>query len=383
MPRRQKGEGSVFQRGDGRWSGSFEVDSPTGRRRKFVYAKTQRECLSKLKAARLEYERTGSLVANVTVKDWLTHWLDGLEQNEAVRARTLESGYRSKMAHVSEAIGTVQLDRLTVEHVQSAYRKMSAAGLARSSIVQTHRILGHAIRDAYQSGRVGRNIMLLVPTPRLGKPPKKTEHMSPAEVLKVLKALEHDRLASRWLFQIIMGPRQGEALGTGWEDMDLDGGRVTIQRKVERVKGKGLVFGEPKSATSHRTLPLPPLLLGAIQARHERWLTEPRPSLKDRGPHAPHALVWGREDGLPYDPKDDRKAWKALLRRAGVDEKYGTHSARHGLATLMANRGVPTKVIQGILGHADPALTMRVYAGSDDDATRAALEAAEAAMWEG
>lgn len=379
--RRHKGDGSVFQRKDDRWSGSFEVESPLGRRRKYVYAATKKGCLSKLKAAMREYERTGALAANLTVKDWLTHWLDGLEQDNAVRTRTLESGYRSKMGHVTDLIGSVRLDKVSAEHVKSVYRAMAAKDLAKGTIVQTHRILAHAMKDAYQEGKVGRNVMELVPTPKVGKGPKESRHMTPAEVLKVLKALEGDRLASRWLFQITMGARQGEVLGLGWEDVDLDDERVFIHRTVQRHKGKGLVFDEPKSKTSQRSLPLPPLLLAAFQGRQQRWLTEPRPDLSDRGELAPYALVWGTEKGLPYDDKVDRKAWRALLTRAGVDPTYGTHSARHGLATLMANRQVPVKVIQNVLGHADAALTMRAYAGFDDSATRRALVEAEAAMW--
>lgn len=381
MPRRQKGEGSVFKRADGRYSGSFEVDSPLGRRRKFVYAKNQRECNAKLKAAMREYERTGALAANLTVKDWLTRWLDGLEQDNAVRARTLESGYRSKMGNVTDVIGNVRLDKLRAEQVKGVYRVLAAKGQARGTIVQTHRILGHAIKDAYQAQQVGMNVMELVPTPKVGKAAKPTLHMSPGEVLKVLKQLEGDRLASRWLFQITLGARQGEVLGLGWEDVDLANEQVTIRRTLQRLKGRGLVFEDPKSKTSQRDLPLPPLLLAALQARERAWLTEPRPDLSERGTSPPYALVWGTPEGLPIDGKIDRAAWRALLKRAGVSQAYGTHSARHGLATLLANTAVPPKVIQNILGHADAALTMRVYAGSDVSAQRRALELAERTMW--
>jgi integrase len=376
-----KGDGSVFPRKDGRWAGSFEVQSPLGRRRKVVYGDNQRDALEKLKVARRQYEQSGSIAANLTVKGWLDQWLDGLGKDNAVRNRTLASSYRSKMGHVAATIGHVKLDKLTVEHVKTVYRVMADEGLAKSTIVSTHRILNHAIRDAYQDQKVGRNVMLLVKTPRVGKGAKATEHMTPAEVLKVLKALEGDRLASRWLFQITLGARQGEVLGLGWEDIDLPAERVAISRAVQRQTGKGLVFVEPKSETSKGSLPLPPLLLAALASRGEAWLTEPRPDLSSRGELAPDALVWGTSAGLPYDAKDDLKAWRAVLTRAGVSDRYGTHSARHGLATLMANRNVPVKVIQGILRHSDAALTMRVYAGFDDGATRKALEQAEAAMW--
>lgn len=381
MPRRQKGEGSIGLRADGRWMGSFEVESPLGRKRKYVYAPTQRACADALKKARRDYERTGSLSADLTLSDWLTMWLDGLQHDQAVRPRTLAASYRPKMGAVSALIGKVRLDKLTAEHVKSVYRQLAKDGAAKATIVQTHRILSRAIKDAYQAQRVGRNVMELVPTPKVGKAAKQTEHMSAADVYRVLKAIDGDRLMSRWLFQITLGARQSEVLGLGWEDVDFDGRRVTIRRSVQREIGKGLRFGEPKSETSHRNVALPPVLLAALQSRHERWLTEPRPDLSDRGDLAPHALVWGTPAGLPYDDKVDREAWKQLLTRAGVEGSYGTHSARHGLATLLANRNVPVKVLQGILGHADPQMTLGTYAGLEDAAQRLALEEAEAAIW--
>jgi integrase len=363
--------------------GSFVVDTPNGKGRKYVYAHNQRDCIRALAEARRHYERTGTLTANVTLKDWLDHWVKGLEADKAIRARTLASSYRPKCANISEAIGRHRLDKLTADHVKGFYRGLRDKGAARATIVQHHRILAKAMRDAYQSGRVGRNVMELVPTPKIGKAAKKPQRMTPDEVRKVLEHLHGDRLAARWLFQMTVGCRQSEALGLGWEDVDFDAQTVTIRRKVERVNGLGLVFDEPKSETSTRTLSLPPILLAALKAREERWLTEPRPDLSDRGDLAPESLVFGRPDGLPYDDKADRKAWRELLTRSGVDAKYGTHSARHGLATLAANRGIPVKVLQGILGHADPSMTLGTYAGLDDPAQRAALADLEAAMWSG
>ena len=49
MSRRSNGEGSVYRRVDGRWTGAHYVLRPDGGRvRRAVYAKTQRAALAKL-----------------------------------------------------------------------------------------------------------------------------------------------------------------------------------------------------------------------------------------------------------------------------------------------------------------------------------------------
>ncbi len=49
MSRRSNGEGSVYRRADGRWTGAHYVLRPDGGRvRRAVYARTQREAVAKL-----------------------------------------------------------------------------------------------------------------------------------------------------------------------------------------------------------------------------------------------------------------------------------------------------------------------------------------------
>ena len=62
MDKEQKkyGDGSVWQRKDGRWEGSFSagIDEETGKRiRKNVLAKTEVECIQKLKKAMKAYRK--------------------------------------------------------------------------------------------------------------------------------------------------------------------------------------------------------------------------------------------------------------------------------------------------------------------------------------
>jgi hypothetical protein len=59
----------------------------------------------------------------------------------------------------------------------------------------------------------------------------------------------------------------------------------------------------------------------------------------------------------------------ALAQDAGV-RPIRLHDARHSCGTALHLRGVPLAVIAKWLGHADPAITARIYAHSQDEALR-------------
>lgn len=62
-------------------------------------------------------------------------------------------------------------------------------------------------------------------------------------------------------------------------------------------------------------------------------------------------LVFCQPDGKPYNSTEDWKAWKALLKTAGVRDGR-LHDARHTAASLLIEQGVDVRVVQEILGHA-------------------------------
>jgi site-specific recombinase XerD len=55
---------------------------------------------------------------------------------------------------------------------------------------------------------------------------------------------------------------------------------------------------------------------------------------------------------------EDYKAWKTLLKRAGVRDAR-LHDARHTAGTLLVKQGVHIRVVQEILGHARVTTTER------------------------
>ena len=76
--RRGHGEGSIYQRKDGRWVATIELGWIDGKRkRKAVTARTRADVVRKLRALNAERDQ-GVLTDNATVEQWLTYWMSDI-----------------------------------------------------------------------------------------------------------------------------------------------------------------------------------------------------------------------------------------------------------------------------------------------------------------
>lgn len=53
------------------------------------------------------------------------------------------------------------------------------------------------------------------------------------------------------------------------------------------------------------------------------------------------------------------RAWVAVREALKLDEEAVLHSLRHTSASRLVQQGVPLNLVQGLLGHGSPAMTMR------------------------
>ncbi len=78
--------------------------------------------------------------------------------------------------------------------------------------------------------------------------------------------------------------------------------------------------------------------------------------------------MFRKEIGSPVHPSTVTALMRSML--AGYNERHPEarlpvvrlHDLRHTHATLLLRAGVPVHVVASRLGHADPAITLRVYA---------------------
>ncbi len=75
-----------------------------------------------------------------------------------------------------------------------------------------------------------------------------------------------------------------------------------------------------------------------------------------------------------------RWGWKPTLRKADLPESLTFHQLRHGAASLLLNQNVPVPVVSRYLGHANPGITMKVYAHVLDGTSHVAAAAVDEAL---
>jgi integrase len=171
---------------------------------------------------------------------------------------------------------------------------------------------------------------------------------------------------------VLSGLRRGEIAGLRWSDVDFDAGTVTVTVARSRVELGGgpttVVENEPKTEASRRTLPLDEGLLAVLRRASARYADE---RLALGAAHADSGCVPCTEAGNPYTPGALTHLWRKIAKTAGV-RPIRLHDARHSCGTALHLRGVLLAVIAKRLGHANPAITARIYAHSQDEAFAAA-----------
>src|SRR5205085_8207704 len=152
------------------------------------------------------------------------------------------------------------------------------------------------------------------------------------------------------------GMRRGELLALRWSDLSREHRQARVVRSLQPTQA-GLVFEEPKSRRSRRTVILPAFLDRYLDAQQRRQ-SERR--LVAAGSWRELGLVIDRGDGAPLNPDTLSAGWARFLRRHRLP-KLRFHDLRHAHATLLLLQGVHPKIVSERLGHASIGITLDTY----------------------
>jgi integrase len=396
--RRANGEGSIYQRAsDGQWVGMAYVYTTTGvRKRRPVYGRSFDEVREKLD--RLKGNSANGVAVpdrTITVAGYLDHWL--AQVKETKRATTWR-GYESAVRlHIVPVLGTKLVEKLTGadvrrlvavcrtkclcclngydRHREPADQCCSAGRCcgrhpSKRQIQFIHAVLRNALSSAERDELVTRNVAKLVqiPTPRY----KVGKGLRVPEVKRVLTDAKATRLYALYVVAATLGLRRGELLGLRWEDLDLDRATLTVAQTVQRVDGR-LVVDETKSEASDATVPLPKITRRVLVEHRDRQDKE----RVDAGEiWHDHGLVFPTSVGTPIEPRSLNRHFDGIRTRAGLPG-VRLHDFRHTVVSLLLELGTPPHVVQAIARHADLDITLSIYAHTNLDAMREALDKIE------
>ncbi|MFB7928955.1 tyrosine-type recombinase/integrase [Streptomyces sp. NPDC056039] len=378
---RANGDGTIYQRKDGRWEAAGYVLAPGNiRKRVRVYGASRKDALGKL-TEKIAASNLGLPVAasDSTVTDYLTYWLNGIAVHQ-VRENTYARYASCIRLHLIPGLGAKKLARLTARDVRTFLDHLRVACQCCTQGRDTHRrsccaieqccnkrlspltvtcvhsvlksALEHAVREDDLPRNVARNVKTPAPRPRRFKP------FTASEARLFLQAASGDRLHALYELALRRGLRKGELLGLHWQDLYLDSGTATIHRSLQRTHTGGLTILHTKTRASERRIALPTECIKSLKIHRERQQDEGQAAGSG---WADNGLVFATPTGSPLDPTNLTRRFRRLLDHAGL-RVVRFHDLRHSTATLLLEQGIDLVVIKELLGHAHIGVTAGVYA---------------------
>jgi len=230
-------------------------------------------------------------------------------------------------AHFARILGNPPIHTLTVQVVDAYRTRRLTEGVIGSTVNKETSTLKHALRKAVEWRLLRKSAReALTAIKKFQEPAGRLRYLSgPAEAERLLDACDE------WLKPIVTtalhtGMRKGELLGLTWDCVDLTHGFIRL-KQTKNGQARGIPFNETLWS-----------LFSGLRTRQDvPW-------------------VFHDCDGRRYN--DVRHAFDRATAKAGIQD-FTFHDLRHTFASWLAMKSIPLGTIGELLGHKNPAQTLR------------------------
>jgi integrase len=330
--------------------------------------------------------REGSYVdparGKVRFGEFWTGWLAGADIRPTTRDR-YERHYR---LYLEPEFAHRRLNSITPEHVR-AWKTAMGEVTGRSTVASALRLLKTVLNAAVNDERITRSPARSIRNP--SPDPKGGMRVLEAEEVAVLA----EAIDPRWRALIYLlgyrGLRIGEAAALRVGDVDTMRGLLTVDKTLTDVAGQ-LLEGKPKTDAGIRTVSLPSFLREILSTHIAEFSSPTDPtayvfSMPGGGP--------GRREGEggPLRVNNWRRrsfadAVEVMLRSVDDPKRrellagLTPHDLRDTAATLAFGAKASVKEVSTMLGHANPAITLKIYTGVLESMSKETDDALDAAF---
>jgi integrase len=321
---------------------------------------------SRVKARRGEYVDRN----RITVAAYLDDWIDSHAME--IKPRTLQDYRARRRLYVTPRIGHLQVQAVRPSTISQLYRDLLTSGgrqpLAVATVTHLHAVLRKAFRDAVIVDEI-----ITSNTVERAKRPRAHAHeagtvWTVAQLRGFLATAQQHRLFAFFHIAAYTGARRGELVNLRWTDVDLDGRKITTTGSTAVIAGER-VNGTTKSGRT-RVVSIDDETVSVLrQHKADQAADQLHAGDSWRGVRLRVHDRLGRADLPRHRDLADHQAHRCAQRpqaqtpAAARPAARPTTHPRHSLPVSLLS-GVPVHVVAARLGHADPAITLRVYAHS-------------------
>lgn len=298
-----------------------------------------------------EVRPTGLEASAITVADWIRRYIDNLT---GVEQYTLDCYERFLRQDIAPTLGSIQLTRLTEEHIAAWVKRLETTKRAKTGRVPSPKTIANI--HGFLSGALGAAVPKHIPAnPCAGRRLPRSTGDGGSKDIDVdgddMRILTHEEFAAMreaiiepyrpmLRFMVISGFRWGELSALRPGDVDRHN-RIVRVRRAWKYSSAGYKLGPPKTRRSRREINVSAELLDELDCSQEWLFTN-----ADKGPVRYQA----------FRPIFDRAAAKAELAPQPTP-----HDMRHTCASWLLAAGHPMIEVSRYLGHENISTTVNLY----------------------
>jgi len=182
------------------------------------------------------------------------------------------------------------------------------------------------------------------------------------EIRSMMQEISNPAIRLAVLVAGVTGLRRSEVRGLRWHDLDLDADWLTPTQGSVRKHITNL-----KTRASGEAIPIPKALSEAFREWRKQTLYRADADWVFASPATSGRSPYWLDSAL-------HRQLRPAAERAKIAKHIGWHTFRRSLATVLTSKKEAVKVVQELMRHANPRITLELYAQGEEAAKRAAQE---------
>lgn len=309
---------TIRKRNDNRWYARIKQNN----KYKYIYGRTQQECLNKLKTTLNQITYKKQETNEITLNQWLNQWYDIYKKGKiSIGTEVIYKNLRNKYIN---KLGQFNISTITSLQIMQFLNTITAERQRQ----KVYTLLHDSFNKAFLNKVIQENPMLIVEKPTHEK--KQNRAFSIDEQKAFVESCNKNPCGDYFLVTLFQGLRKSETFNIYSSDIDFENDTLSISQKEDkkfRIKTKA----------SNRTLPL----FKNTKAILEKYInTEGR--------------IFKHSEKMIYTE------FKNICNSANITNAT-IHTLRHTFITRCIENNTPLKVVQTWVGHTTSKMTNEVY----------------------
>lgn len=287
------------------------------------------------------------------VQDFMNNWLNTYGKYN-LKLTTKTEYKRHINQYINPRIGLIEMINLKPMVLQNFYYELLEHGRQRGdllqplnakTVLQTHRILHKAFKNAVQLEILNSNPADSVELPKVKK--FKYNIILGDELKDFIAGFKGSIIYNGVLIAVLLGLRRGELLALQYKDIDYINKTIIIDKSV--VYSEGIYkIDSTKTESSNRIVVLSDDMIKILKEM-----------FKKNSCNLDSYIICNMK-GEMYHPGSFSRLYTFIRDSRGL-KKVRFHDLRHIHATILYQSGIKAKVIQERLGHSNISTTLDIY----------------------